>query len=274
MSRTLFLVLAATGLLFGAGVAAPAPAVGEPTTSTLATQTSIVFLGIEGDYKAVQAEELATWLQEDQKQIVFGKVLRALGDPSRRVWAIETAAPKKLLRTLKTGLKKQGFQATMLVATAVESLDKDSRNVRSACRQVERDSKVWTMWSDRKAETIWVFHESKLSAKQVEGLYRKTECAVAFAHQEIVVAPGACEDLSGMIPKLDKKLDAMRVSLREGSLVANLYLRDLDRLLVLHREGSEKIVLCPPGLREAVPADEDPASWKVTIDNDGYPFLD
>jgi hypothetical protein len=185
MARTLILALAATGLLYGAGVAAPAPIAGDPTTTSLSCPTSLVFLGIEGDYKAVTADELHTWLTEEQKQVVFGKDLRALSDPTRRVWALETADAKKLHRSLKSKLQKKGFKATLLQATAVEPLEEDRRAVNSACREVEREDKVWTMWTSRRTPRIWVFHEPKLSGKKVEGLFRKTKSSVAYAHTEV-----------------------------------------------------------------------------------------
>lgn len=274
MARTLILALAATGLLYGAGVAAPAPIAGDPTTTSLSCPTSLVFLGIEGDYKAVTADELHTWLTEEQKQVVFGKDLRALSDPTRRVWALETADAKKLHRSLKSKLQKKGFKATLLQATAVEPLEEDRRAVNSACREVEREDKVWTMWTSRRTPRIWVFHEPKLSGKKVEGLFRKTKSSVAYAHTEVSLTPTADVDLESRAKALGESLDALRVSTRDTQLVADLYLRDCDRLLVLHQDGTDKIVLCPPELLKAVPEDGDPAQWKVTLDNEGYPFLD
>lgn len=273
MPRTLLPFLA-TGLLLGAGVATPAPDAGEFTTSTLAAQTNVVFLGIEGDYKEVSVEALTTWFVEDQEQKVIGTPIRAMSDPTRRVWALETEEPKKILRGLKSGLKKQGFQASLLVTTAVEPLEKNARALRTALRTIEQEDKVWTSWNTRGCETIWIFHEKSFDAKKVEGLFRDTEATVAFAHQDVSLAPAHCDDYATMAVELTEKLDALKISTNEDHFVADLFLRDIESFLILRQEGSKEMVLCPSTLLRAVPADQDPATWKVTIDNTGYPFQD
>jgi len=273
MPRTLLITLAATGLLLGAGVASPAPDAGAFASSTLGAQTTVVFLGIEGDYKEVSVEDLTKWFDEEKEQKVVGKPLRAISDQSRRVWALETDEPKKLLRGLKSGLKKQGFKASMLVTTAVEPLEKDARAVRTALRTIEQEKKVWTSYNARGSEIIWVFHEKSYEAKKVEGLFRDTDATVAYAHQNVSLAPAQCDDLATMAVELTEKLDALKVSTNEDHFVADLFLRDIESFLVLHQDGGKKMVFCPSTLLRAVPADQDPATWQVTIDNTGYPFL-
>ena len=135
----------------------------EQSTVSLNNSESVVFLGITGDYKATTADELAEWLLKEKKVVVVGESIRAMGDTSRRVWAVQSEDSKKLMKSLKSGLKKQGFKATPLLATALTPLSDDSRAQKAAMRDVEKaENKVWTLWGGGRDKAVWVFHESKI----------------------------------------------------------------------------------------------------------------
>lgn len=273
MLRTLLNVCGAL-LLFGTLQATP-DFLGDRGTLSLSAAESVVFVGITGDYKAMPADHLTIYLSEEKDLEFVGESIRAMGDPTRRVFAVRTDDAKKLLKTMKAPLKKKGFKAYQLEATVVEPLKQDGKALRTAQRTVEADKKVWTMWSTRRTPGVWVFHETKLSGKQVEGLFRKTEAKVAFYHQEFEFSTTEGADYPALTAAAEEKLDALRVAVREEKLVLDLYLRDLNSMLILENANGTKTYLCPdivkPFLGTGAAASLD---WAVTLESEGFPFVD
>lgn len=271
--RTLINVCGAL-LLFGTLQATP-DFLGDRGTLSLEAAERVVFLGITGDFKEMPAEHVVTYLSEEKDLEFVGDSIRAMGDPTRRVFAVRTEDSKKLLKAVKAPLKKKGFKAYHLNATAVTPLKQDAKAMRTAQRTVEADKKVWTMWGTRRAPSIWVFHESKLSGKKVEGLFRKTDAKVAFYHQEFAFSTTEGADYAALTAAAQEKLDALKVAVREEKLVLDLYMRDLDSMLILENANGTKSFLCPdivkPFLDTSAAAS---LAWDVTLENEGFPFVD
>jgi len=272
MIRTLLLVCG-TVLLFGALQASP-DFLRDRGTLSLSAAESVIFLGISGDYKAVSAEDLAIRLAGDEDIEFVGKSIRAMGDRSRRVWAIRTDEPKKAAKKLKKPLKKLGFKVSKLKLSVVQPLKSDSKALRTASRTVEGDKKVWAVWADRRSPGVWVFHETKLSGKKVEAMFRKTAAKVAFYHQEFEFSTNEGADLPALTTAAEENLDSLKVLVREDRLVLDLFLRDIDSMLLLENEKGTKQFLCPdivdPFLGTSAAASLD---WAVTLENDGFPFV-
>lgn len=273
MLRTLTQVCGAV-VLFGSLQATP-DFLGDRGTLSLSAAESVVFLGITGDYKEMPAEHLAVYLEQEADVELVGESIRAMSDPSRRVWAVRTAEPKKLAKSLRKPLMKKGFKGTQLRATVVEALGKDDSSLRSAQRSVEREDKIWTIWGTRRAPGVWVFHDKKLTSKKVEGLFRKTKAKVAFYHQEFEFSTTEGADLPTLTTAAEENLDSVRVCIREECLVLDLFLRDLDSLLLLENAKGTKRYLCPdivdPFLGTSAAAS---LEWAVTLENKGFPFVD
>jgi len=272
MIRTLILVCG-TLLLFGALQASP-DFLRDRGTLSLSAAESVVFLGISGDYKEVSADDLAIRLAGDEDLEIVGDSIRAMADRSRRVWAVRTSEPKKVAKQLKKPLKKLGFKVTPLQLSVVQPLKNDAKAMRSASRVIEDDKKVWAVWADRRSPGVWVFHESKLSGKKIEGMFRKTDAKVAFYHQEFEFSTNEGADLPGLTTAAEENLDALKVTIREDRLVLDLFLRDIDSMLLLENEKATKKYLCPdivhPFLGTSAAASLD---WAVTLENDGFPFV-
>lgn len=272
MFRTLLLVCG-TVLLFGALKASP-DILRDRGTLSLSAAESVIFLGITGDYKEVSEEDLAIRLAGDEDVVFVGESIRAMGDRSRRVWAIRTEEPKKVAKKLNKPLKKLGFKATQLQLSVVQPLQNDSKAMRTASRTIEEDKKVWAVWADRRAPGVWVFHESKLDGKKIEGMFRKTDARVAFYHQEFEFSTNEGADLPALTTAAEENLDSLKVLVREERLVLDLFLRDIDSMLLLENEKGTKQFLCPdivnPFLGTSAAASLD---WAVTLENDGFPFV-
>ncbi|MDA0667252.1 MAG: hypothetical protein O3A95_03575 [Planctomycetota bacterium] len=272
MIRTLLLVCG-TVLLFGALQASP-DFLRDRGTLSLSAAESVVFLGITGDYREVSAEDLAIRLAGEEDIAFVGESIGAMGDRSRRVWAIRTDEPKKVSKKLDKPLNKLGFKATQLQLSVVQPLQNDAKAMRTASRTIEDDTQVWAVWADRRGPGVWIFHESKLSGKKIEGMFRKTEAKVAFYHQEFEFSTNDGADLPTLTTAAKEKLDSLKVSVREERLVLDLFLRDIDSMLLLENEKGTKQFLCPdivhPFLGTSAAASLD---WAVTLENDGFPFV-
>ena len=73
------------------------------------------------------------------------------------------------------------------------------------------------------------------------------------------------------VSRAKTELDLVGSQIRDGRLILDVYLRDLDHLLVLAK--GRKIILCPdvtPG--SFAEAEAENAAWVVTLDAKGYPF--
>ncbi len=272
MLRTL-LKVCGTVLALGALQAAPGALAARGTLS-LSSAEHVAFLGISGDYKEMPADHLAIWLEGERDLELVGQSIRALSDPTRRVWAVRTEDPKKLVRSLKGPLKKRGFKLTALHVTVVEALKKDPRAMRTAQRTVEADAKIWTMAGGRRSPAVWVFHDAKLSSKRVEGLFRKTPSKVAFFHQEFEFTTNEGADLPALTTVAEEKLDALKVGIRENHLVLDLFMRDLDSMLLLKNKKGTEQFLCPDIVRPFLGTGAAGSlDWAVTLENDGFPFV-
>ena len=257
----------------------------EQSTVSLNKSESVVFLGITGDYKATTADELAEWLLKEKKVVVVGESIRAMGDASRRVWAVQSKDSKKLMKSLKSGLKKQGFKATPLLATALTPLSDDSRAQKAAMRGVEKaEKKVWTLWGGGRDKAVWVFHESKIDSKKIESLFRKTEAKMSFFHQEFCFKSEALSgdgkvteasvNVASMTQTAAATMDCLKVIARDGALVMDLYMRDMSSVLLLSSDNGRHQFLCPnvydsPVKRLQVPE----LNWMVTLEGRDIPFL-
>ncbi|MFK5955750.1 MAG: hypothetical protein QM477_04800 [Planctomycetota bacterium] len=272
MIRTLILALGSI-LMFGAVQASP-DFLRDRGTLSLSAAESVVFLGIAGDYSEVNADDLAIRLSGELDLVFVGDSIRAMADRSRRVWAVRTGEPKKVVKKLKKPLKKLGFKVTKLQVTVVQPLRNDARAMRSASRVIEGDKKVWTVWADRRSPGVWIFHESKLSGKKIEGMFRKTDAKVAFYHQEFEFSTNQGADLPALTAAAEENLDSLKVCVREDHLVLDLFLRDIDSMLLLENEKHTKQFLCPdivnPFLGTSAVASLD---WAVTLENTGFPFV-
>lgn len=273
MIRPLLLVCS-TVLFYGALQASP-DFLRDRGTLSLSAAESVIFLGITGDYREVSADDLAIRLAGEEDIFFVGESIRAMGDRSRRVWAIRTAEPKKVSKKLKKPLKELGFKATQLRLSVVQPLQNDAKAMRTASRTIEEgDKKVWAVWADRRGPGVWVFHESKLSGKAIEGMFRKTEARVAFYHQEFEFSTNEGADFSTLTTAAEENLDSLKVLVRKECLVLDLFLRDIDSMLLLENEQGTKQFLCPDivdsflGTSAAASLD-----WAVTLENDGFPFV-
>jgi hypothetical protein len=257
----------------------------EQSTVSLNSAESVVFLGITGDYKATTADELAEWLLKEKKVVVVGESIRSMGDASRRVWAVKSEDPKKLVKSLKSGLKKQGFKATPLLATALTPLNDNSRALKAAMRDVEKsEKKIWTLWGGGRDKAVWVFHERKIDSKRIESVFRKTESKMSFYHQEFCFKSDALSgegkvteasvNVESMSETAAASMDCLKVISRDGGLVMDLYMRDMSSVLLLSSDNGRHQFLCPnvhesPVKRLQVPE----LNWTVTLEGRGVPFL-
>lgn len=256
------------------------------STVALNSAVSVVFVGIEGDYKATTADELATWLLEEKKIVIVGESIRAMGDADRRVWAFQSEDSKKTLKGLKSGLRKQGFKATPLVATALSPLQEDSRAIKTAMREVEsQEKKIWTFAGGSRGKALWAFHDSRFKSKDVEALFRKTKAKMSFFHTEYCFNSKVMAELKGGAPAdvglnveeitktVEASLDCLKVSTRDGGLVMDLYMRDVESMLLLKSENGRHQFFCPNVQKTSIKRLQVPElNWTVTVEDPGMPF--
>lgn len=271
--------LCGTAVLTGALLASP---LDNQSTVPLKTAETLVFLGISGDYKAVSPDDLSAWLAEEEV-VVVGDSIRAMGDFERRVWAVQGKDANKVIKGLKSGLKKKGFKATALKATALTPLDAGSRSLNGAMREVEaQEKKIWTVWSSRRSSAVWVFHEKKITSKKIEGLFRKTKDKMTFHHQEFCFAADlgdgkpqdASFNINDMTEAASSACDSLRVVNRDGALAMDLYMRDMESMLLLSSESGRKSYLCPNVWASSLKRLQvEELGWKVTFEDTGFPFV-
>jgi len=278
--RTLSLSLfVGTVVLFGALQAATDLA--GRNTLRLDSDASVVFLGITGDYHAMSSEAMATMLTEAHELTLVGDSLRADTNDEHRVWAVrldkETGTSSKVAKQLDRALKKIDFRVEELRATVLAPGSGESgRDVRSALRSLERgEEKVHAVWMDRRANTVWVFHESKLKSRRIADMLRDTEVDFDFHHQEFDLLPGGEAKASADLDKLNgcaiEKLDLVRATRRDDALVLDLFLRDVSSFQLL-KEGP-RVYLCPTLGSTLLAEGPVGVEWSVTLTNDGFPFV-
>ncbi len=251
-----------------------------------APEGSMFFLGIEGDYRGYGLDEIRSLLEEQGLEVV-GDPLRGTVSADRRVWAIRVTEedPGKLVRKLKKPLRKVGFQAKRLRGSVFAPLGRDwSRVLPSASRVLAgSDSKVWTTWAPRgraAASCFWVFHDTSLTRKKLERELKDAGLSTTPFHQEFVLTPppgvgDAVALMTSLEPVAAEQLDLLSLSLREGSLVLDVYLQDVDEMLIVPR--GTKLCACPPEIsalvaQTQVGSEEEP--WKLAIPTEFVPFVD
>jgi hypothetical protein len=278
-------VLSASAAPSALPASASSPNLTEQSTVSLAKAESVVFLGITGDYKATTADQLAEWMLKEKKVVVVGESIRSMGDASRRVWAVRGEDSKKLVKSLKSGLKKQGFKATPLLATALTPLNDKSRALKAAMRTVEKDEKkIWTLWGGSRDKAVWVFHEKKIDSKKIESMFRKTEAKMSFFHQEfcfkseVILGEGQATEASAKVEMMGQTaaatMDCLKVTARDGGLVMDLYMRDMTSVLLLSSDNGRHQFLCPNVYKSPVKRLHVPElDWTVTLEERGIPFV-
>ena len=232
----------------------------------------MVFLGIDGNYDAAGDEGVAKILADLELPVV-GDPVRSLFQRDRMVWAVLTDEPDKILRRVKSKLKKKGFKVARLRVSAMSLLEPASRS--SALRAVKaveaEEKKVWAASLHLKEDLIWVFHESRLDSRVLLRQFRKGRLSPGFYHQEIVLAAREGTDMKALAVDASVKLDLVRASQREQNLVLDLYYRDVESFLAL-RKG--KTTYACPDVLPFLETVAGSVQWKVTLDNKGYPFVD
>jgi nitrogen regulatory protein PII-like uncharacterized protein len=267
----------------GAGVAISAvnavPSSGTKTTIPLAgDEPQVVFLAIEGDYRAMTPAKLTDFLVTAHELELLGESLRADTNSSMRVWAVVSKdSSTKLAKSLKRTLKKLEFTVAPLNITVLSPLGRaKSRDVRSAARAVElADNKVPLVYQAGFSKQLWVFHDPKLNSKKVEKVFRATEVLFDFYHQEFDLTAGGEAKASANLDELNgcasEKLDLVRCSRREDALVVDVYLRNMSSFQLL--EKSKRKYLCPALANTLLKDCPSAVVWSVTLSNDGFPFV-
>lgn len=278
--RAVLLTALLLALPYGTGTAAPAPTarpvLGDRDTLPLsASAESLVFVGVEGDQVAGSGAALAEeFLGKDWGVTVVGDPVRSLASRNRAVFAVRTSEdPGKSLRRQRRALRNRRLQASQLEVTACSLLGNYSYSqLQVALRSVERrEEKVWAFFIDTRENIVWAFHEPRLKPDDLLDEIRRTRIKASFYHQEVELEAGEGTDLKSLADQARERLDLVAANARDGSLVLDLYLRGVRSFLALQR--GRKTVACPdvlPFLQD-VPAKD--LSWKVTLDNRGYPFV-
>ena len=253
-------------------------------TDTLPLQggKTVFFLGISGDFTEGKDQEMQAALSGALGLDILGNPVRSLTSRDRLVWAVrieEGDDPAKIIRKLIRPLKKNGYKPTRVHATVLTPTGRAlSASLRTAARKIERDNpKVWGTFLSSKNRVLWVFHDPKLKGKKVLEGIREAKVKVSFHHQELelqhsVSHGGASESAATEAASLAKnELDLVGSQIRDGLLILDVYLRDLDHLLVLAK--GRKIILCPDvTLGLFAEGEAENAAWMVTLDAKGYPF--
>ena len=256
-------------------------------TDTLPLQggETVFFLGISGDFTEGKDQEMQAALSATLGLDILGDPVRSLTSRDRLVWAVRAGEgddPSTMVRRLIRPLKKNGYKPTRVHATVLTPTGRAlSASLRTAARKIERDNpKVWGTFLSSKNRVLWVFHDQKLKGKKVLESVREAKVKVSFHHQELELQePANRGGTSGSAVATEAasrakiELDLVGSQIRDGRLILDVYLRDLDHLLVLAK--GRKIILCPdvtPGLFAEAEAEN--AAWVVTLDAKGYPFKD
>lgn len=249
----------------------------ERQTMALDASESLVFLGIEGDFVNDGDIAMVQRLESDFKLEVIGQPVRSTTTRSRYVFAVQGDSASKLARKLKRSLKKDGYKVIPLRITVVSAVgEAKSRDIKRAAQAAERaEKKVFATFAATREGLIWVFHESKLKAEKVLDLFEEGDTLFDFYHQEIELAPdkgGNIADLAQLSALASEKLDLVRASQAEGFLTLDLYLRDLDSMILMVR-GRHSFA-CLDVYDSFLKPQKTEANWVVTFENDGYPFVE
>lgn len=266
------------GASIGALHALPGPAPGRVTIPLGGETEQVVFLGIEGDYRAMEPDKMAELLTTAHELELIGTSLRSETEGDRRVWAVKTnSSAIKLAKTLKRSLDKIEFEVYPVHVTVLSPLASvDLRDVRSAVRLSERaEEKITAIHFDSGTRQMWVFHDPKLKSKKVEKVFRDLEMLIDFHHQEFDLVAGGEAKASANLDALNgcagEKLDLVRSTRREDALVLDVYLRDMESFQVL--ELNKRDYFCPAFAATLLADAPAGVEWSVTLSNDGFPFV-
>ncbi len=274
MSRTLAHFFGGTALATVLTFASLHARAGERSTLPLQPGDRLIYVGIEADYSVVGLEEISRRLTEDLQLKLVGNPLRSLANAQKRIWALRTADPEATFKALEKGAKKAEFVSVQRLQATV--LDSGATPFQVATARLIEGSldRVWSAWVGPRGETMWLFHESRLTRKVLEKGLEKQEVRASFHHQAFDLACSGTKgpDFAALEASAAQKLDLLSSKRLEHGLSLDLYLRSVDSLLVIEHEG--RMHVCPDFLGSLISADApDTDGWSVTFQSEGYPFL-
>ncbi|MBT3339894.1 MAG: hypothetical protein HOM34_07090 [Planctomycetes bacterium] len=251
--------------------------IAERQTMALDASESLVFLGIEGDFANDGDVAMSQRLENEYKLQVIGRPVRATSNREHYVFAVQADDAGKLARKMKRGLKKDDYKVSALCLTVVVAVGEvKSRDLRRAAQMVEENDKsVFASFVSKREGLVWVFHESKLKSKKVLALFDESKVLFDFYHQDVELAPdkdGKISDLAQLAATASEKLDLARASQAEGYLTLDVYLRDLDSMILMQR--GRHTFACLDVYKPFIKPLKSETKWIVTFDNSGYPFVD
>ncbi len=158
--------------------------------------------------------------------------------------------------------------------------------MKSAMRDVEsKEKKIWTFAGGSRGQALWAFHESRFKSKDVEVLFRKTKSKMSFFHTEYCFNSKMIAELEGGVPAevsldveeitktAEASLDCLKVSTRDGGLVMDLYMRDVESMLLLKSSNGRHQFFCPNVQKTSIERLQVPElNWTVTVEDPGMPF--
>ena len=178
------------------------------------------------------------------------------------------------MKALARGAKKAGLTAVERLQATVLDSGVDPFNGTTA-RLVEANlDKLWASWIGPRGETMWLFHESRLTRRILEKGLEKYEVRANFHHRPFELSfTGEKEpDYAALETLAVQKLDLLRASRVEKGLSLDVYLRSVDSLLLIEHGGS--LHVCPDFAGALLSEEKDAvAAWSVTFYSTGFPFL-
>lgn len=245
------------------------------STMPLQSQERLFYVGVETDYSGIGLEEVTRRLSEDLELTLMGSSLRSLANAQRRIFAVRSADPDATMKTLSRNAKKFDIaNVERLQATVLDSgVDPFSG---TTARLVENNlEKVWASWIGPRGESMWLFHESRLTRRVLEKGLEKFEVRPNFHHRPFELSfTGEKEpDYAALETLAVQKLDLLRASRLEKGLSLDVYLRGVESMLLINHGGS--LHVCPDFASALLSSDDKDgaAAWSVTFYSTGFPFL-
>lgn len=270
MSRTLAIMLG--GALLAASVLSPRALA--QSTMPLQSDDRLIYVGIEADYATLGVEEVARRLTEDLELETVGTSLRSLANVQRRIFALRTADADATFKAVQRGAKKSEFTAVERLQATVLDSGVDPFNG-TVARLVEVDlEKVWSSWVGPRGETMWLFHDARLTRRVLEKGLEKHEIRPSFHHRpfELRFNGETDPDYSALETIALEKLDLLRATRLEKGLALDVYLRGVDSLLLIEHGGLT--YACPDFVGPLLKAGKhDSKEWSVSFHSGGFPFL-
>jgi len=240
----------------------------------LQSKERLIYVGIEADFAGLGQDEITRRLSEDLELKLIGNSLRSLANAQRRIFALRTADPEVSFKALQRGAKKAEFTAVERLQTSVLDSGVDPFSGTTA-RLVESNlDKVWASWVGPRGETMWLFHESRLTRRTLEKGLEKYEVRPSFHHRpfELLYGGATDPDYSALETVAIEKLDLLRAVRLEKGLSLDVYLHDVDSLLLIEHGGLT--YACPDFVGPLLTAGKQNAQeWSVSFHSGGFPFL-